>query len=214
MSRSDDLPFPCPDFVCPVDVTQLGYPWIQMSDYRPDAKSRNGFMPVLLTQSPPPGSIFRFDSTVSYTITAIDASNRTESCTARVFVPPLTVCGTVELNVTERGSSRIQAPFVPLSNRTIIVATVYKMKGRLENGLRGGGSATARLTKGSDKLNGAIRFRGNKTEGSLNNLVVKEPFTYYNASRALQVDLQVTDNANPDTNVARFDVYCQEALGE
>jgi hypothetical protein len=223
MTRSEALPFPCPDFVCPVDAIRLGYPWIEMSDYRADANARNGFAPVAMTQSPPPGSIFRYDSTIPYTIVATDAANRTESCTSQVLVPPLTACGTVQLTVAAAGqqqqqggggASRIRAPFVPVSTRTIIVATVYKMKGILQSRLRGRGAATARLTKGGDKLTGGIRFRGNKTEGSLNSLAVEEPFTYYNASEALQVDLQVRDNANPANNVARFDVYCQEVLGE
>jgi hypothetical protein len=213
MSRSADPPFRCPDFTCPVDLTQFGYPWIEMPDHRPGAVARNGFEPVSMTQFPPPGAIHRYGSTIPYTVTGVDATNRTESCAAAVYVPPLTACGTVNLNVTGGvGSSNRRAPFVQYPNRTLSIATAYKMKGILSRRLRGSGTATARLYKGGDKQNGAITFRGNQTKGALNNVMVTANFNFLNVSRALQVDLQVRNNANAGPNLARFDVYCQVAL--
>jgi hypothetical protein len=209
LSRSDTIPLECPDFVCPLDAVQLGYPWSEIADVAPTARARNGFSPVVRTQFPPPGSIIRHNSRTEVTVTSTDAGNRSISCTTRVYVPQLALCGSVDM-IVPMGTSVQRGAFKPISNRTIFIGTAFKMKGYLQNRLQGRGSATARLRKGGDKYGGTITFRGNRTKGALNNLAIVEPFSFINSSNALQVDLQVRDNTNPEKNVARYMVYCQE----
>lgn len=209
LSMIDVLPFPCPDFVCPVDTIMPGYPWVELLDVRQYARARNGFAPVNVSQSPAPGSILRFDTTTEVTVTATDATNRSLSCKSNVIAPPLEPCGTVEINVTAGTYGRVGV-FQP--NRTIVTGTVFKMKGVLQKDLTGKGSVTARLRKGSDKYTGSIVFQGNRTKGALNNLAITSPFSFLNVSSSLAVDLDVRNNTNEEENVARYVVYCQEVF--
>jgi hypothetical protein len=206
VSRSSVLPFPCPDFACPTDQILHGYPWVELPDFRGNTRSWNGFEPVEMSQYPPPGTILRFGTTREVNVTATDAANRTVSCTTTVTVPPVVPCGTVEMNVTA-GSYNRTGEFQ--ANRTIIAGTLYKMKGILQSRLTGKGSVKARLQKGSDKYTGSIEFKGNRTKGTLYNLMISTPFTYQTASEALQVHLTVTNNTNRDDTIARYDVYCE-----
>jgi HYR domain len=207
LSRRPILHFPCPDFICPLTRVQFGYPWAQLYEVWWDTQARNGFAPVSISQSPPPGSILRFGTTTEVTVTATDAANQSLSCTSTVIAPPLVVCGDVEMNVTAGSYSRVGA-FRPRGD--IVTGTVFKLKGILQSRLTGKGSVIARLRKGGNKLTGSIVFQGNRTKGALNNLMITAPFTYFNASKSLVVDVQVNNNTNQGDNVARYVVYCQE----
>ena len=209
LSTSETLPSPCPDWVCPVDAVLPGYPWVELVDVRPYTQARNEFAPLEVTQSPPPGSILRYDTTTSVTVTATDASNRSVSCQTSVLAPQLIPCGTVEVNLTSGTYSRT-GTFQP--NRTIVTGTVFKMKGILQNKLTGKGSVTARLRQGSDKYTGSVVFQGNRTKGAINNLRINSPFSFLNASSSLVVDLEVKNVTDALKNVARYVVYCQEVF--
>jgi hypothetical protein len=200
------LPFPCPDFVCPYDLLEHGYPWVELLDVGQYARARNGFSPVQFAQFPPPGSILRFGTTRGVHLTATDADNRSLSCTTSVTVPQVVLCGTVQMNVTA-GSYRQVGEFQPSDG--VLAGTLYKMKGILQSRLTGKGSVIARLRKGGDKFTGSIAFKGNRTKGAINNLMIPSPFTKRNASDALVVDLTVSNNTNPGTNVVRYDVFCE-----
>jgi hypothetical protein len=120
LSTKESLPFPCPDFVCPVDTVLPGYPWVELVDVLPYTQARNGFKPVDVTQFPPPGSILRYDTTTIVTVTATDAASRSVSCTTTVIAPPLVRCGSVEVNVTA-GTYVRTGVFQP--NRNIVTGT-------------------------------------------------------------------------------------------
>jgi hypothetical protein len=209
LSTKESLPFPCPDFVCPVDTVLPGYPWVELVDVRSYTQARNGFKPVDVTQFPPPGSILRYGTSTIVTVTATDASNRSLSCTSSVIAPRLLPCGTVEVSLPA-GTYGRTGVFQP--NRTIVTGTVFKMKGILQNQLGGRGSVTARLRKGSDKYTGSVVFQGNRTKGAINNLFITSPFSFLNASSSLAVDLDVINNTNVAKNAARYVVYCQEVF--
>jgi hypothetical protein len=62
------------------------------------------------------------------------------------------------------------------------------------------------LQKGSEKCTGSIEFEGNRTKGALNNILIHSPFP---STYPLAVVLEVKNNTNPATNIARYVVYCQ-----
>jgi hypothetical protein len=175
-------------------------------------RARNGFVPTNVAQSPPPGSIARFNSVTKVTLTAHDGENRSLSCNTNVRAPPLSVCGSVEMNITRDTVNRLGV-FVRSDRYVTITGTAFKMKGKLQNELAGRGSVTGRLRKGGEKYAGSITFKGNQTKGALNNFMIDEPFTLMNASDALQINMTVQDNENPEVNVAKYVVYCQETFG-
>jgi hypothetical protein len=206
LSDEDTLSFTCPDFSCPADAEIHGYPFIGLPNGIPLTKSRNGFIPVQATQYPPPGSIRRFGSTTPVTITATDANNRTLACTWNVIVPPLVQLGTVELNVTT-GTYNNSAPFQRLN--TVVSGTAYKMKGILQDRIRGKGTVQSRLQKGSHKYDGtAITLSSQKRFGRVNfNLPIW--FTFDMGASDLAVNVNVVKNTDPSANIARYIVFGQ-----
>jgi hypothetical protein len=212
LSWSDELPFPCPDFVCPVNTVQTGYPWAELPDVWMYAKYRNGFgrRTLYMDQYPPPGTIVRYNSSTAVTLTAYDPNtNQTESCTTSVTVPQLVPCGTVNVTVPPGTYTKVGV-FEPY--KLVMSGTLYKMKGVLQSGLRGRGSITSRLWKGSDRYSGSLVFKANRTKGALNNLRISSPFSAVNPSDALQVNLDVRNVTGAANNFASYVVYCQEAV--
>lgn len=119
------LPFDCPDFLCPLDGSILGYPTAALPSAADGTISYNGFDPVDVTQVPAAGTALPANGTTVVTVTATDASGRAETCDWIVKVPALEYVGGVDFPLP-RGSQTEELPsYMWLSGTT---GLVYRME--------------------------------------------------------------------------------------
>jgi hypothetical protein len=198
----------CPDLVCPADRTILGYPWVELPDGTRLTKALHGFSPVTVSQFPPAGTPLWRNTTTKVTVMATDSLNRSLECIWNVTVPPLVELGQATLTIPPGNSSDIG--FFDLTHGTALTGSVYKMKGGLQDSLRGAGSSIgARLRRGrrGDQYGGSLKIVENRINASVRTKR-RDPvgFARYGSNN---VRLEVSTRKNAKRNRAKFKVYGQ-----
>jgi hypothetical protein len=203
------LPF-CDDLVCPADTRIMGYPFAGLPNGTGRVKFLRGFKPTRVTQSPPPGTVIGKNSAGNVTITAVDSSNRTLRCNWRVVVPPLAEIGQVTLNISVGTYNSSSSVFKQTS--FAYTGSVFKMRGVVQDGLRGDG-ASARPRRKSGPTNGQITIGPNETKASVtytNPIPVDFDFTKEELPD-LSLEVEVLDNLEPNngavTLFGQIEVY-------
>lgn len=211
LSTDEELDF-CSDLVCPIPSNIYGYPFVELPAV--DFRVYNKFEPLSVTQNPPQGSILWRNSTTSVTITATDKLLRNLTCTWDVRVPPLTSLGTVSFNISAGPGSVNQTSFFEERNN-IRSGLVFKMSGKTQDALQGGGSISARLKNGARKSSKYVETQalelasgeGNGTKSSLR-LKSEVPITFtYKEKSDVSLHVSAVDNVAP--TVVTFDVKGQ-----
>jgi hypothetical protein len=198
----------CPDLVCPADTLLMGYPWAELPDGSMRVEALHGFSPVVVSQYPPAGTPLWRNTTTKVTFWATDSLNRTLECIWRVTVPPLTELGEASLRIPP-GNSVGNGSFT-LTHGGALTGSIYKLKGGLQDYLRGAGSSiSARLRKGrrGDQYGGSLKIVENRINETLR-YKRRDPVDF-SRFRSNDVRLEVSTQKNAKRNVATFKVFGQ-----
>jgi hypothetical protein len=126
ISDDKNLSF-CPDLVCPLEEPVLGFPQAKIPNATRRVKVFNGFRPVNVTQSPPPGA--PFNDTTEVVVDAVDASGRTASCTWTVTYPPTVALGYATLDALQGEAGPEPVRFV--TTQSTLSGLIVEMTGML-----------------------------------------------------------------------------------
>jgi hypothetical protein len=214
-----DLPFTCPDFVCPADAVVFGLSNLKVPSAIGRARSFNGFAPSTIVQTPAAGSPLPYGADTLVDVTATDPTTGTSiTCTWKVTVPEQDVVGAVAVRIRRgkkrrRGTTTRNALFVDsLAPGVVQEAGMYVLSGSLDAGGPGGprqadGVVRGQLRAGPNFAAPILTLKGSTADDPGASVVLQRrvPFTYRSNLRVL-----VTAQNVPRTVVVLYFVYGQQ----